>query len=294
MNVIVVGRSQSAELRANIYGLINGVRAHVLVVSDQNGSMSDFARFDHAVARKNMDMIDVAVAGNHCHTWVDKALQAGIRTVLCTNPFGLGERRLEQIVHDCDNRRAHVLFRNMIALPYRDYRDRFGAQLLTPGTLRLWRRCAIDTDDGSLLDARERHLLHHDVGFLTWAMGAVERVYAHRTGTHDFQTHLTVSLRFASGMIGHLLLSFCRVSLNTVEVEVSTATRTMTVSVTEPDTEQESQERLIIDYRILIDHLRTFPPTNFGIAELRRQLSTLDAIDQSLETRLPVSLNKER
>ena len=178
-----------------------------------------------------------------------------------------------------------------------ELRDRFGSQLLIPGIFRLWRRCPIPADDSRRSDAvkgKERRLLYHDVEFLTWTVGSVQRVYARRTRGHGHQSHLTVSLRFTNGMIGHLLHSFQGISMSSVDIEVCSATRTMTVSLTDRDTEQESQDRLIEEYQTLIDHLRTDTPSDFGVSELQRQLTTLSAIDQSLETRSPVSLDEER
>lgn len=178
-------------------------------------NVKGFHHLQTALEQLPIDIVDVCVP-THLHEEVIKiAAQAG-KTVICEKPLAADAKTARRIVDLCEKYDVPLFVGHVLRFSpeYKAARQQvINGAIGKPGVMRLTRGCPYpkgrdewyrdeSKSGGVLLD-----LGIHDFDWLLWTFGEVERVMAKRIKRENLEYAL-VTLRFASGAIAHVTLSW--------------------------------------------------------------------------------------
>ncbi|MFC5649365.1 Gfo/Idh/MocA family protein [Paenibacillus solisilvae] len=227
LKVGIVGAGAMGGVHADAYGRIPGVKVAGIVdvrpdaaetLALRSGTRG-YTAWETWMNEEQPDVIDICLpTPMHRDAAITAASVYG-KHVICEKPLAGSLEAAGEMIEACD--KAGVLL--LVGQVLRFFPDYAKAKSLvdegavgTPGTIRTQRlsSCPLGSEGwyrdmnlsgGILLD-----LLIHDFDWMRWTFGEVERVYAKSllargAGVYD---HALVSLRFASGAIGHAVGSW--------------------------------------------------------------------------------------
>ncbi len=230
MKVALVGSGGMARTHASGYGIVPG--AELVAVMDYKLDRAlDFAStwgvkayddFARMLAEQEIDVLDVCTPTYVHSEYAIKGLEAG-KHVICEKPMARTIEQADAMIRAADAS-GKQLFVAQVLRFFPEFRK--GYDLLKsgavgePGMIRTWRCCQFPrgTDDWFADDALSGgaplDLLIHDIDWVNWAFGPVERVFARRFNTREpyHADIILVTLRFTSGAIAHLEGSFAHVT----------------------------------------------------------------------------------
>lgn len=222
IHVLIVGAGTMGSVHAQAYAKMELVRlvGIVDIRSEQAEQLSAqvntdaYPSLEDALAAvEKIDVVDVCLPTYLHSEYVKRAADAG-KHVICEKPLARHLEEARQMIDYCRQKKVKLFIGHVLRFfpMYAQAKQIIEAnQLGTIGIARLSRTGPFprawnhwyaqdEYSGGTPLD-----LMIHDIDFLRWCFGEVERVYARRVAQRDPQIDYTlITLRFKNGTIAHL------------------------------------------------------------------------------------------
>lgn len=198
-----------------------------------HANLPAFASFEELVESENPDIVDICLPTHlHMDTTV-KAAELGMH-VFCEKPIARSANESQKMIKAC--RKAGVqLMIGHVARFSPDYllvHDMvIGGKVGRVGTVRMLREGRMPSSEGDWYSDFAKSggvvldLALHDMDWLRWTFGEVERVYAKSlkgsNNTKELGDHCFISLRLKNGAIAHITGSWARPQGNSTFLEVA-------------------------------------------------------------------------
>lgn len=207
--------------RADLVGIVD-MRPAVGKKLADSCNTNAYTSLDALLAEQNPDVIDVCLPTYLHRTYVERAAELG-KHVVCEKPIARSLEDADSMILACMTAGVRLFVGHVVRFfpEYREMKSIIDSgKIGTVGTVRTFRGGGFPTGWEDWYASVERSgslvvdLAIHDFDFLRWCFGKVERVYAKSLHGRDANRmdHALVSLRFESGVIGHLEASWAEPS----------------------------------------------------------------------------------
>lgn len=222
LKVAVIGTGTMGSTHAKAYRAMPNVELTAVVDSRMKnaealaglGGTQAFASLETMLASVAVDVVDVCVPTPFHRVYVERAAAAG-KHVICEKPLARTVEDGEAMIQACRDAGVKLFVAHVVRF-FPEYRRAFdivqSGGLGDVGTVRTVRGGAFPNawndwyanfqwSGGVLLD-----LMIHDIDFLRWCFGDVERVFSKAQYGREFRhtDHALLSIRFRNGVIGHV------------------------------------------------------------------------------------------
>ncbi|WP_207711604.1 Gfo/Idh/MocA family protein [Sulfobacillus harzensis] len=215
MKVLMVGAGTMGRVHAQAWAEIDEGELVGVVDPDpacgaslaRSASVPAFASLEEALGVMAVDVVDVCVPTYLHRATVEQALTAGCH-VICEKPMALNLDEAQSMIDAATRARRQLLIAHVVRFfpQYALARQRVkNGAIGEVGTARTFRGGAYPVGwqdwygDPNKSGTLATDLLIHDIDFLRWTFGEVQRVYAKSLNVKG--DHVLVSLRFANGLI---------------------------------------------------------------------------------------------
>ncbi|WP_256757682.1 Gfo/Idh/MocA family protein [Cohnella sp. WQ 127256] len=217
-HVLIIGAGTMGKIHNQAFALMKDVKVVGVVDSNHDNKWMDgqvFSSFEQALETMNqIDVVDICVPTPFHLEYVKKAADAKLN-IICEKPLARSVEEGQAIINYCKEKNvklfvAHVLrffpeYVQAKALIDSGTIGKIGVARTSragsfPQGLNDW-YSDYQSSGGVILD-----MVIHDIDFLRWCFGEVERVYAKGTLGEGYEKldYALITMRFKNGVIAHL------------------------------------------------------------------------------------------
>ncbi|KPV44011.1 dehydrogenase [Alicyclobacillus ferrooxydans] len=221
VKVVVIGAGTMGSVHAEAYASMPGVELRGIVdprldvaqsLAEKLGSFS-YSTLDSLLMAEDPDVVDVCVPTPFHKEYIVRAAKAG-KHIISEKPLDRNLSDAEDSIRVCKEHNVRLFVGQVVRFfpEYRSIRQQIvQGKLGQVGTARTFRGGSFPSGsndwyaNSKLSGTIIVDLLIHDIDFLRWCFGDVERVYAKNlVAERNRLDHAYVSLKFQNGVIAHL------------------------------------------------------------------------------------------